>query len=51
MNAGVGIELFAQAGFRDEGEVLRYGVPQTNRRDLATRALGPICQSIPRLFR
>ena len=40
MNAGVGIELFAQAGFRDEGEVLRYGVPQTNRRDLATRALG-----------
>jgi len=40
MNGGVGIELFAQAGFRDEGEVLRYGAPQTSRRDLTTRALG-----------
>lgn len=39
-NDGRGIELFAQAGVRDEGEVLRYGVARTSARELAVKALG-----------
>ena len=33
-------ELFAQAGVRDEGDVLRYGVARTNAKALAEKALG-----------
>ncbi|OUS42700.1 hypothetical protein BE221DRAFT_201555 [Ostreococcus tauri] len=39
-NGGRGTELFAQAGTRDEGEVLRFGVATTSARDLALKALG-----------
>lgn len=39
-NDGRGIELFAQAGLRDEGEVLRYGIARTSARELAVKALG-----------
>jgi len=37
---GKGVELFAQAGVRDVGEVLRFGAPNISGRELAAKALG-----------
>jgi hypothetical protein len=37
---GQGVELFAQAGVRDVGEVLRFGAPKLSGRELAVKALG-----------
>ena len=37
---GQGVELFAQAGMRDVGEVLRFGAPKLSGRELAVKALG-----------